>query len=55
MTRYFLLAVCIMLASGFIVEHIQAYLGIAEVLVKIPVDILLFFISFLVQREFVYK
>lgn len=54
-TRYFLLAVCIMLASGFTVEHIQAYLGIAEVLVKIPVDILLFFISFLVQREFVYK
>ncbi|MGN0157110.1 MAG: glycosyltransferase [Lachnospiraceae bacterium] len=53
--RYVLLAVCIMAASGFLVEHIQASLGIAEVLVKIPVDILLFLVSFLVQREFVYK
>ncbi len=53
--KYALLAVFIMLASGFLVETIYGLLPIPEVLIKIPVDVVLFLVSFGVQREFVYK
>lgn len=53
--KYACLAVFIMLASGFLVEGIYGLLAIPEVLIKIPVDVLLFLVSFWVQREFVYK
>ena len=53
--KYTVLAVCIMLASGFLVSHLHTMMGGAEVLIKIPVDMILFLVSFLVQREFVYK
>lgn len=52
--RYALLAVCQMACSAFLVNALYGLIGGAEVLVKIPVDILLFFISFAIQREFVY-
>jgi len=44
-----------MLASGFLVENIYGVLAIPEVLIKIPVDVILFLVSFWVQREVVYK
>ena len=44
-----------MLASGFLVEKIYGLLMIPEVLIKIPVDVILFLVSFWVQRDFVYK
>lgn len=53
--KYACLAVLIMLASGFFVEHIYALAAIPEVIIKIPVDVLLFLVSFWAQREFVYK
>ena len=53
--RYFTLAVVQMGCSAFLVNTIYGFTGGIEVLVKLPVDTLLFFISFLVQREFVYK
>ena len=53
--KYACLAVFIMLASGFLVENIYGLLMIPEVLIKIPVDVILFLVSFWVQREFVYK
>ena len=53
--KYTCLAVFIMLASGFLVENIYGLIAIPEVLIKIPVDVLLFLVSFWVQREFVYK
>ena len=54
--RYFLLAVCIMLLSGFLVSFFHGLIpGSPEALVKIPVDCVLFLLSFLVQREVVYK
>ncbi len=53
--KYALLAVFIMFASGFLVENIYSFLLIPEVIIKIPVDVFLFLISFWVQREFVYK
>ena len=53
--RYILLAVCIMLTSGFLVGRLYEVLPIAEVMIKIPVDCMLFLISFWVQREVVYK
>ncbi len=53
--KYAILAVFIMLASGFLVENIYGLLAIPEVLIKIPVDVILFLVSFWVQREFVYK
>lgn len=53
--KYAILAVFIMIASGLLVENLYGLLAIPEVLIKIPVDVILFLISFWVQREFVYK
>ena len=52
--RYLLLALVQMSLSAFLVGRLYPLFGGAEVLVKMPVDVLLFFLSFLVQREFVY-
>ncbi len=53
--RYALLAVAIMLVSGLSVTHLHTWIPVREVLIKIPVDLILFLVSFFVQREFVYK
>lgn len=53
--RYGLLAICQMACSAFLVSALYSRIGGTEVLVKMPVDILLFFISFAIQREFVYR
>ena len=53
--KYACLAVFIMLSSGFLVEQVYGFTGLPEVLIKVPVDVLLFLVSFWVQREFVYK
>ena len=53
--RYVLLAVVQMSLSAVIVGYLCTVFKGAEVLVKIPVDVLLFFLSFLIQREFVYR
>lgn len=53
--RYSLLAVCQMACSAFLVNLLYGLIGGMEVVVKMPVDILLFFISFAIQREFVYR
>lgn len=53
--KYAVLAVFIMLASGFLVETIYGLFAIPEVIIKIPVDVILFLVSFWVQREVVYK
>lgn len=52
--RYALLAAVQMCCSALLVNFLYSLLGGAEVLVKMPVDIFLFFISFVIQREFVY-
>ncbi|MCM1124017.1 MAG: bifunctional glycosyltransferase family 2/GtrA family protein [Eubacterium sp.] len=53
--KYFLLAVCQMMCSAFLVNALYGLIGGTEVLVKMPVDIFLFFVSFVIQREFVYR
>lgn len=52
--RYVILAAVQMFLSAFLVGRLYPLFGGAEVLVKIPVDVLLFFLSFAIQREFVY-
>lgn len=52
--RYVLLAAVQMSLSALLVGGLYPLFGGAEVLVKIPVDVLLFFLSFVIQREFVY-
>ena len=55
MMRYFLLAVIQMSLSAVLVNTIYPFMGGAEILVKIPVDVFLFLASFVIQRELVYK
>lgn len=55
MVRYFILAVIQMSLSAILVNTIYPFMGGAEVLVKIPVDVFLFLASFVIQRELVYK
>ncbi len=53
--RYLILAVCIMLLSGLFVNTLHnVFYMVPEFVVKIPVDCLLFLLSFFVQREIVY-
>lgn len=55
--RYFVLAACQMCLSAalvtLLVNALPAY--ISELWVKLPVDFCLFFFSYIIQREFVYK
>lgn len=53
--KYFFLALFQMLCSAFLVNAIHSLVGGWETAVKVPVDVLLFFLSFVIQREFVYK
>lgn len=53
--KYCMLAICQMLCSAFLVNGLYGLLGGYEVAVKIPVDVFLFFLSFVIQREFVYR
>ena len=54
--RYLILAVIIMLLSGGLVSFFHGLAPASpEVLVKIPVDCILFLLSFYIQREVVYK
>ena len=54
--KYVILAVFIMLSSGLLVSGLHAVLpGVPEPVIKIPVDALLFIVSFYMQREVVYK
>lgn len=53
--KYCLLAVCQMMCSAFLVNGLYGLIGGTEVLIKMPVDVLLFFLSFVIQREFVYR
>lgn len=55
LSRYVLLAVVQMGCSAFLVNALYPLFGGFEVFVKIPVDVLLFFLSFFIQREFVYR
>ncbi|MDD6812529.1 MAG: glycosyltransferase [Lachnospiraceae bacterium] len=53
--KYCLLAICQMLCSAFLVNGLFSLFGGYEVAVKMPVDVFLFFLSFVIQREFVYR
>ncbi len=55
--RYCILAICQMSLSAVIVALLVSWLPvhISELWVKLPVDFVLFFFSYMIQREFVYK
>ncbi len=55
--RYCILAVCQMLVSASLVTLLCHLLpsGVAELWVKLPVDLVLFFASYVIQREYVYQ
>ena len=52
--KYAFLAIVQMSLSAFLVNYLYPLIGGFEVFVKIPVDVFLFFLSYVVQREFVY-
>jgi len=53
--RYYALVIVQMLAGMGLVSFISRTLSLSPGWVKMPVDLLLFFISYVVQREFVFK
>lgn len=55
MIKYYILAAIIMTLSGFTVARLHEVWPIAELAIKIPVDVLLFLVSAWAQKEFVYK
>lgn len=52
--RYYLLAVTQMAVGAGLVEFLHTALGIGAGFIKIPVDILLFLLSYVIQRDFVF-
>ncbi|MBO5213530.1 MAG: bifunctional glycosyltransferase family 2/GtrA family protein [Clostridia bacterium] len=54
MTRYYVLCICQLLASAGLV-HLLSLTGCPSAVAKIPVDILLFCISFRIQRNWVFR
>ena len=54
MTRYYILCVCQLLCSAGLV-HLLSLTGCPSAVAKIPVDILLFCISFRIQRNWVFR
>ena len=55
MIRYYILAFGQMVASAMVVSYIVQLLGGFEIIVKIVTDVVLFAISFYIQREWVFK
>ena len=55
LTKYVTLAVVQMSLSAILVTAFHYAIGGREVLIKIPVDTALFFVSYFIQREIVYK
>ncbi len=53
--RYYLLAVVLLAVGSLLVEALQGMLGLGSAWVKLPVDVALFFVSFAVQRDFVFQ
>lgn len=53
--RYYALVVVIMLSSYLLIKLMAGVLGMNTYIAKLIGDILLYFVSFFVQREFVYK
>jgi glycosyltransferase involved in cell wall biosynthesis len=53
--KYYILSVVQMLTSAFGVYILFSLLGTGEVVIKIVVDTLLFLLSFVIQREWVFK
>ena len=53
--RYILLAIVQMSLSAFLVNELYPLVGGYEIFIKIPVDVTLFFLSYVIQREFVYS
>lgn len=53
--KYIILFICQMCLSAIFVNILYPLLGGAEVVVKMFVDVILFFISYFIQRELVYK
>ena len=51
---YYVLAVCILVVNSFLVNWFIS-LGIDEYLAKLPVEVILFFISFILQKRVVFK
>lgn len=55
MIKYALLAIAIVIVSGVSVSKLHEILMVPELAIKIPVDILLFVVSFVVQKLFVFR
>ena len=55
MIRYFILAVFQMSLSAILVNTIYPYMGGAEILVKIPVDVFIFIVNYFVQKIYIFK
>lgn len=53
--KYYILVIIQMSLSALLVNLLYPLLGGVEVIVKVPVDIFLFIISFFVQRELIYR
>ena len=53
--RYFALCIVQAMASAFLVSGIYTVLRIEEVLIKLVIDTALFFVSYQIQRRFIFK
>ena len=53
--KYFILVIIQMLISAFVVSKLFKILGISSTLIKIIVDVIIFIVNFVIQREWIFK
>ena len=54
-TAYYMLAICTMSIGAILIRLCTDYLGASEAIIKLPVDTLLFFANFIVQKKVIFK
>ena len=53
--KYFILVIIQMLVSAFVVSKLFKMLGINSTVIKIIVDVIIFIVNFVIQREWIFK
>ena len=55
MVKYIVLVIVQMFISAFTVQYLSKIINVNVVFIKVLVDLVIFMVNFVVQREFVFK
>ena len=53
--KYYALVLVQMLVSGTLVSYVYNIINLDEIFIKIPVDIIIFIVNYIIQKKFIFK